>query len=347
MNKENGSIIKAIIISNIFMLLGSIVVGSLLGIVHRAYLEKIGLSGIELDIALKNVFIVTTPIGLISLLVSSMISMIGGYLCARIYKKPAYLLVVINGIVISVFTYSLIKIRNPIFVEAIQVFISFAALLFGVFIYEKSKHSSGKLADLLSGRKTLIKKSSSKNVSEFIEYQFASFLKRIFAALVDLVMFLPLIIISSILYSGSPYFSILNAAIPGFIIVSYFVLSNTIYGRTFGKRLFKIKIICLDNEKISLIQSLSRYSIEILLYLYNLYLIIDIGYPFEREIIVNSPKLIESRMLNILWITVCMLVILFNRHKRSIHDLFGNTFVVDLDKKKIDPFEFKPLIKDL
>jgi len=118
------------------------------------------------------------------------------------------------------------------------------------------------------------------------------------------------------------------------IALVYFGIMNShlANGQTIGKKILKLKVVTADNQAISLVTSLGRYSI--------------LGIPFFMN---NAQFPIEA--FSSFWLYLLSLVILgglltisylyvFNRATRqSLHDLIFNTYVVNMnvDSENLNP----------
>ena len=100
----------------------------------------------------------------------------------------------------------------------------------------------------------------------------------------------------------------------------YRVILTVIYGGTIGKRVLKIKILTVNGEYMTFIQSLIRMSPYLLLSLISvLQLFVIIPYVSTMVKVIQLFYLVE------------IIALIVNKQNRTIHDLMAGTYVISDD----------------
>jgi uncharacterized RDD family membrane protein YckC len=155
------------------------------------------------------------------------------------------------------------------------------------------------------------------------EIEYVGFWKRVLAFLLDAIIFSPIVF----LYMRYDRYFLENRLV--FPVLLYLILPcffqvflNVKYGGTPGKLIVGIRIVDCDGHYISLMQSIYRVSPQIIASILSI-----VGDFFiSGEQIKRIITLIEGAITWFYFIDV--LVIVFNKKRRAIHDYIASTYVV-------------------
>lgn len=193
--------------------------------------------------------------------------------------------------------------------------------------------------------------------------KYAGFWKRGFATLIDIILFMPFLILQFWLYTkGKTAIYIISIFI--FLYGNlYYILLHGFYGKTLGKFVLNIQVVALDGLPITIKQAAQRNFVEILFscvgILSTLVALEQIG---NSELIglkwmkvstvlqENRPQFSNDFLkLQQYYFYASIICILFNKKRRALHDFIGNTVVIDNSKPKLKSkkVKLKPLSKDL
>ncbi|MES2777255.1 MAG: RDD family protein [Bacteroidota bacterium] len=161
------------------------------------------------------------------------------------------------------------------------------------------------------------------------KYQTA--LKRIGAAVVDGIVFMPLIFIEQWIFSSVNNLAAVISwlAFSAFIPIAYSVILHHKYGQTIGKWVTGIKVVDISELKnINLKQSIIRDAVcltfEVIGLLFFIFLIIQTG---KGDYIINDYK--NYIGVPFLWWTIIELLTMFTNFKRrAIHDFMAKSVVI-------------------
>jgi uncharacterized RDD family membrane protein YckC len=155
--------------------------------------------------------------------------------------------------------------------------------------------------------------------------------KRLGAAIVDGILFLPLLLIQQWLFrkTDNLFITISWTIFITFLSLFYSVFAHYKYGQTIGKWVAGVKVLDLSEiKKITIGQSITRDSfyliIEIIGLLYFSFLAIQTN---KAEYILNDYKNFADQP--ILWWTIIELVsMLTNPKRRAVHDFLAKSVVI-------------------
>ncbi len=156
-------------------------------------------------------------------------------------------------------------------------------------------------------------------------------LKRLTAAIIDWIVFLPLVLIEQWLFKNTESLSVVIGwtIFTAFLPLMYFVLLHYKYGQTIGKWVTGIKVLDVSETKsITLKQSVLRdifyLAIQIIGLLYFTFLVVKTD---EAEYLYNDYRNFADNP--ILWWTIIELVtMLTNQKRRALHDFIAKTVVI-------------------
>ncbi|MFT5217794.1 MAG: putative RDD family membrane protein YckC [Glaciecola sp.] len=173
---------------------------------------------------------------------------------------------------------------------------------------------------------------------EIEEKKFAGFWIRVGATFIDLLALIILIglnMLNLYLWKNLASMLILNIA-----VIAYKPFMEFKYGATFGKMALKIKVLTIENQLMTIQQSLTRsipwlisgavtiYTATALM-THPLYLETE-GYiqitQIQQEV---TPMTIQT--LSTLFFMVSVIVVAFDKQKRGIHDMLAKTYCLKND----------------
>jgi uncharacterized RDD family membrane protein YckC len=175
--------------------------------------------------------------------------------------------------------------------------------------------------------------------------QYAGFGRRLSSMLVDSGVFLPLMGISFFVEYKSLYTYVLISIISLLIGLLYEILLLKNYGATLGKMVAKIKVVKLDGSGLGWKEVILRTFIGGVLSFFISFIYIRVAY--ENQSIFglysywdSTKKLAEVvkanysfyltlvSCLNQLWFWSELIIMLFNKKKRALHDFIAGTVVI-------------------
>ena len=156
-------------------------------------------------------------------------------------------------------------------------------------------------------------------------------LKRLGAAIVDGIVFMPLLLVDQWLLgkTNNNYLIIAWTVFTTFLAVFYSIFAHYKYGQTIGKWVAGIKVLDISETKLlTFRQSILRDSIylviEIIGLLYFMFLVLQIG---KTEYILNDYRSFADQP--ILWWTLIELIsMLSNPKRRAVHDFIAKSVVI-------------------
>jgi uncharacterized RDD family membrane protein YckC len=171
--------------------------------------------------------------------------------------------------------------------------------------------------------------------------RFAGFKKRIFAGIIDGVLYIPILILPYQFHYSSGISFILMSSCLMVISYSYIIIFMTIRGQTIGKMFVKIKVTKVDGNKIKFKQSFIRSSVDLSFsFLIIITYFIILGHLPEssfsnisyQEVIklFHTPLLEPANWLMNLWFLSEFVTLLFNNKRKALHDFLAGTVVLDL-----------------
>ncbi len=161
----------------------------------------------------------------------------------------------------------------------------------------------------------------------------AGFWRRLFAFIVDFSLIFALGLISS-LFLADFYadLGLYGRFVGFFVAMIYFAVLNSKIGngQTFGKKLFNIRVVDKDNNLISLPRSILRYLVLGIIFFLNGAILPDI-------LIFSFWKYIIALILFGGFFASVYLYIFNRATRQTLHDLIAKTYVVNIDRERIEP----------
>lgn len=169
--------------------------------------------------------------------------------------------------------------------------------------------------------------------------KYAGFWKRLASILIDAAVFSPFLLLSFWLDSISRTTSLVAAVVYIMLVVTYDISFVAKYGQTLGKMAVGIKIVKIDGQLVSWKEAILRHSVNIIFAIINgVVLCYAITKIPESEYISLSWKARDLRinefypawinMMSYVWIWSEVVVLLFNKRKRALHDFIAGTVVI-------------------
>ncbi len=160
------------------------------------------------------------------------------------------------------------------------------------------------------------------------DYEYASFLMRVFATIIDAVVYAPLVVLT---YYNSTHWNIQELSI--FISIATLIYKPVMeanFGATVGKMVLGIKVVKLDYEKISINEAIIRnfpwLFNSTLSIISSIAILISGSQSFvfsEGAVVINTISGIVS-----LFGLAAVIAVIFNRKKQGLHDMIAKTYVV-------------------
>ena len=177
-----------------------------------------------------------------------------------------------------------------------------------------------------------------------VERQHQTFLRRAVAYFVDGVPFDLVQGLSGAFvgYLHSYYAGLAWGQFWGWALIAYRVLLHGFWGQTLGKKLFKVRVVALDGQPLSMKRALLREIVPIVLGLASLlYVILNLE-AYEHMVMAGVPDArlatagnVELIVL-IVWQLAQILTVALNNKRRAIHDYIAGSVVVRLDVQEVE-----------
>ncbi len=169
--------------------------------------------------------------------------------------------------------------------------------------------------------------------------KYAGFWKRLSSILIDVLVFSPVFLLRVWLDSVSRTTALFAAVTYIILVATYHIWFVAKYGQTPGKMAVGIKIVKVDGQPVSWKEAFLRHSVNIVLAIINgIVLCYAITQITESEYISLSWKIRNHRIYEFYpaWINTMsdiwgwseVVVLLFNKKKRALHDFIAGTVVI-------------------
>lgn len=162
-------------------------------------------------------------------------------------------------------------------------------------------------------------------------HRYDTFRPRLFAGILDALLFAPLYYVSPMIYEWSPGRAV---TVPWFVCFSFAPLAYTIflhgrYGMTLGKRLFQIAVVDLTEGPLSMRQAVRRDSVPLVMTALGVLLELPylMGWWSEAPWFLDySSVLLEYAVWA--WFGAELITMLLNDKRRALHDFIAGSVVV-------------------
>ena len=180
-----------------------------------------------------------------------------------------------------------------------------------------------------------------------VEIKYAGFCKRLASILIDAAIFAPVMLLRMWLDSISITAGLIGVVAYCALITTYDVWFVAKYGQTPGKMAVGIKVVKVDGSPVAWKEALLRHSINIgfsVVYLIVMFIAItkisEIDYISLAWNARNAKiyELFPSWMswvntLSNIWVGSEVVVMLFNKKRRALHDFIAGTIVIHSEKR--------------
>lgn len=173
---------------------------------------------------------------------------------------------------------------------------------------------------------------------------YKTFGPRFLAGIVDGLVFMPVALLSKIIWShsgGIPVFLlVLWSIVETLSFTVYSILMTGRYGQTLGKMAAKVKVFDLSGSAVSMFQALRRDSVVLLmnvLYLAAQLPAILTATPLKDSVTLYIIAIFVLGPAGLLWFTAEMITMLTNKRRRAIHDLIADSVVMRIPYYAIQP----------
>ncbi len=187
-----------------------------------------------------------------------------------------------------------------------------------------------------------IKSNFEKQPAKIKRLIYAGFGARFGANLIDTLIFIPIIIFSLWLISTSIVVAIISQVLMMFLFSAYSVYFHGKCGATIGKQIVSIKVVKLDHTKIGWKEAILRSSVDLafsfFIALGRIIAILSIPATILfRTGLFEIMNVIDANTFDIfnfvdslmnIWFWSEVVVLLFNKKKRAIHDFIAGTVVI-------------------
>jgi uncharacterized RDD family membrane protein YckC len=179
---------------------------------------------------------------------------------------------------------------------------------------------------------------------------YAGFFKRLGSSVVDSLIFMPIMFIFHFISSFTIELAMISAVLSGVLFSVYSIYFHYRFGATIGKMVLRIKVTLPNGEMIGLKQALLRSSVDFTLALVMIIVHVVAMYSVDPEIYLNAGWLERGEILlpllpfwfgilsivSQLWFWGELIVLLFNKRKRALHDYIAGTVVICKEFAKQD-----------
>jgi len=171
---------------------------------------------------------------------------------------------------------------------------------------------------------------------------YAGFWKRLSSLIIDGVVFLPFFFLRIWVDSHSKFLSLVFAIFYIVLMAAYEVCFVAKFGQTIGKMAVGIKIVKVDGDAVSWKEAFLRHSVNIFFaILYGIAMCYAITKIADSEYVnltwkARNHKIYElypswfswANILSNLWVWSEVVVLLFNKKRRALHDFIAGTVVI-------------------
>ena len=175
--------------------------------------------------------------------------------------------------------------------------------------------------------------------------RFKTFWPRFWAGIVDGIVFMPLSLIDTWIWSNVSTPSLLAPwfVIYSFSFLAYSIILHGIYGQTIGKRFTGVKVLDVAESRLSMRQAVLRDSVYAALAFFSFV----VGIPeVLTGINPNSPQVSSisdlglaatiSIYASMAWFIVELVTMLSNSKRRALHDFIAGSVVVRVNPSNIE-----------
>ncbi|MCV2439856.1 RDD family protein [Paucibacter sp. DJ2R-2] len=170
----------------------------------------------------------------------------------------------------------------------------------------------------------------------------ATFSQRFAASLIDFAVFLPVLAAQALVFKHSKAVATALVIPLSFCFLAYVIYCHGRYGQTIGKRVMRIRVLQLSGERLAWSNAWARSSVDIGLttlstlsfFIALLHVPDSLYYAASYIEQINNLQAYEpswaswSATATQVWALGELVTMLFNKHRRALHDFIGGTVVV-------------------
>jgi uncharacterized RDD family membrane protein YckC len=170
---------------------------------------------------------------------------------------------------------------------------------------------------------------------------YATFWQRFAAMWIDAFILLPLVVVDGLVRSMSKVGAIILVVPVAIASAAYFIYFHAKFGQTVGKRVMKIRVVLTSGERIGWREAWLRNSVDLSFSILGvvgslvaLATISDVDYygvgwmKQAQNLVAHEPSWLSWTWMPCqFWIWSEVVVMLFNRRRRALHDFIAGTVV--------------------
>ncbi|MFH0261355.1 RDD family protein [Vibrio barjaei] len=162
--------------------------------------------------------------------------------------------------------------------------------------------------------------------------KYSNFWRRLFAVIIDGLVFLPLQWIDEYILSGAigSVGVFLWGVVSAILGISYYVVLHAKYGQTIGKMVMKVKVVDVsESRNITVKQSCMRDIVPIIMLPFTVYVYAQLAFFGKTwDSLDQGSVFIIVSLIMISWVVLESVSMLFNEKRRAVHDYIAGSVVV-------------------
>lgn len=178
--------------------------------------------------------------------------------------------------------------------------------------------------------------------------RYAGFWSRLGAGFIDLLVFIPIVILYFWLRTLSWEVALISHILNSLLYFLYNIYFLGRWGQTIGKWASNIKVVRLNGSKINFKDAFMRHCVDMVFSILSstawvITMLSITTTTFESTFLSEGSKIIHeatpvwgvwASKLSTIWVLSEMIVLLFNKKKRAIHDFIAGTVVIHTEPVK-------------
>jgi uncharacterized RDD family membrane protein YckC len=207
---------------------------------------------------------------------------------------------------------------------------TFSDLRFHIETAEKNGDES-KASELKSELERQQNENKIRIQKEFEETKYKTFWPRFWAGLVDGLIFIPIVYLENLLlgyFNVESFANEILVALFAFDIYIYSVLMHAYFGKTIGKMFLGIRVLTIEENKISFKHAILRDIVPIFIMLISISSVLEIMFPQPMPSASISPIYFIITGFPLIWFLLEIVTMLFNKKRRALHDFIAGTVVM-------------------
>ena len=162
------------------------------------------------------------------------------------------------------------------------------------------------------------------------EDKYRTGLKRFWAAVVDSIVFMPLLLVDKLLFNSNQSQTVLTVWLifTSFLPIFYSIILHYKYGFTIGKWVTRVKVLDVsETHTLTLKQSIMRDIVLLLVQVIGLfYILVHVNQSQGNSFILDYDDFTGTPLL--IWMVAELISMLTNVKRRAIHDFIARSVVV-------------------